>query len=232
MTKPDLFLLHFAGGNVYSFNFLKPHLEKDFNFISIELPGRGKRIKEKLLVDRELAVKDIVNQILTKLSSNIFIIYGHSMGASLGFLVINELNKLGKRPLCFIATGNPGPNIKISKARYNLPRNEFVSELKILGGIEDGILNNEDLFTFFEPILRADFEIVEKEKNMIKDITISTPIYACMGCDEKYANQIENWKYYTTNKFDSKLLAGDHFFINKFPYEIAQIIKECRMEYS
>jgi external thioesterase TEII len=47
MEKPQLFLLHFAGGSCYSFQFMLPYL-KDFNVLPIELPGRGRRIKESL----------------------------------------------------------------------------------------------------------------------------------------------------------------------------------------
>ena len=93
MSKPDLFLLHYAGGNVYSFNFIKPYLNGQFNFIPIELPGRGKRMREDLLFNKDLAVKDVLNQILENLNSNPFLIYGHSMGASIGFSVINELEE-------------------------------------------------------------------------------------------------------------------------------------------
>ena len=226
MQKPDLFLLHFAGGNMYSFNFMKSLLENDFNFIPLELPGRGKRIREDLLFDSTKAVDDIVTQILDKLSSNEFVIYGHSMGANLGFLVISKLEQLNKWPVCFVASGNPGPNIKSLTKRYQLPKNEFIKELKLLGGIDDEIIKNDELFNFFEPLLRADFEIVEKnDPNHFIDIKIYSPIYAYMGLDETYSNDIENWKNFTHKTFDYKLFDGNHFFIYNFPSEMAEIIK-------
>ncbi|UNY98301.1 alpha/beta fold hydrolase [Zhouia spongiae] len=226
MLKPDLILLHYAGGNVYSFNFIMPYLEKKFNIIPIELPGRGKRIKEKLLFDKNLAVRDVLNQILDNIGSNQFIIYGHSMGASLGFSVISELEKRKFYPLCFVASGNPGPNIKNDIQRYDLPKEKFISELKLLGGIENEIIENKQLFDFFEPILRADFEIVEKESDLNGEIKISTPIYALMGDKEKFCCSIQNWKNYTTSNFKYKLLSGNHFFIYDHPKEIAEFIKE------
>ncbi len=50
MKKTQLFLLHFAGGNYYSFRFMFPQLN-EFEIIPVELPGRGKRMKENLLKD-------------------------------------------------------------------------------------------------------------------------------------------------------------------------------------
>lgn len=227
MIKPDLFLLHYAGGNIYSFNFIKPYLKRYYNLIPLELPGRGKRIREKLLFDEDLAVEDILNQMLNHLSDNPFLVWGHSMGAKLGFLVINELEKRKLAPLGFLATGNPGPNIKSGTQRYDLPKQEFISELKTLGGIGDEVIENEDLFNFFEPIIRADFEIVEKESSLSNNVKISTPIFACMGDEEEHCDKIENWQQYTTNRITSRLLKGNHFFIYDHVEEIVKLIRRC-----
>jgi len=226
-SKPDLFLLHYAGGNYYSYNFLKPHLRDQFNFIPIELPGRGKRRSEELLFDKDSAVKDVLNQILKNMNSNPFLIYGHSMGALIGFSVVEELEKRNLFPLHFVTSGNPGPNIYSGKQRFALPKEEFISELKILGGMEPEIIENDELFSFFEPVIRADFEIVEKQNNQENNQKISTPIYACMGADEEFCSHIENWRQYTSGGFKSRLFKGDHFFILNHEQEIAEIIKEC-----
>src|SRR5687768_7922731 len=98
MQKTRLFLLHFGGGNRYSFQFLKPHLVDHFEFLPLELPGRGRRMNEPLLVDDALAVKDYVNQINGLRDNAAFVIYGHSMGASLGLRVTKELENLGIPP--------------------------------------------------------------------------------------------------------------------------------------
>src|ERR1043166_8245649 len=86
MKKPQLFLLHFAGGNCYSFQFMMPLL-RDFEVVSLELPGRGKRINEPLVTNFDLAANDILRQLRQKLASSSFLIYGHSMGAYLALRV-------------------------------------------------------------------------------------------------------------------------------------------------
>lgn len=225
MRNPDLFLLHFAGGNVYSFNFLEPYLDDEFNFVPIELPGRGNRMEEKLLFDKKKAIDDIVEQILKKLKSERFIIYGHSMGANLGFSVIIQLEKLGKKPLGFIVTGNSGPNITTGKRTYLLPKKEFIKELQSLGGISNKIIENEEVFDFLEPMLRADFELIERKENEVKNIKINCPIYVCMGEGEINSDKIESWRFYTKRNVITRLFPGGHFFINNYPLEISEIIK-------
>lgn len=56
--KPQLFLLHFADGNCYSFLFLREYLEQDFELHFLELPGRGKRLLEPLVHTLDEAVSD------------------------------------------------------------------------------------------------------------------------------------------------------------------------------
>ena len=78
MKKPQLFLLHFAGGNCYSFQFMIPLLN-NFSVIPLELAGRGARINEPLKRNLYSAAQDIKNQILNKLDGSNFIIYGHGI---------------------------------------------------------------------------------------------------------------------------------------------------------
>ena len=228
--KPQLFLLHFAGGNKYSFNFLKKYLESAFELVSIELPGRGDRMSEKLITDKTIAVKDIYNELQKWIIKDVpFFIFGHSMGAVLGFGLIQLLEKNSIIPQCFVASGNSGPGLLPRNIRYNLDRENFMSELKKLGGIPNEAFENAELFDFFEPILRADFEIVEKETENSLD-KINCPIYCVMGDREKRVESISNWAKYTNLSFTSEVFEGNHFFINDNPEKLADFIKKAYNE--
>ena len=224
MKKTKLFLLHFAGGNFYSYQFITNYLTVDFDVIPVELPGRGKRIKERLLTDFDLAARDILNQIKPRIESADFIIYGHSMGASLALRVSNLLLQLQIKPICVIVSGNPGPGIKENKKRYLLGKQLFIDELKRLGGFPKELIDHEELINFYEPILRADFEIAEKN-NLELDQKINTPIYAMMGNKEEKFDEITNWSRFTSNDFGYKIFDGGHFFIHQYPEKIAIQIK-------
>lgn len=225
--KPQLFLLHFAGGNVYSFNFLKKYLDSTFELVSIELPGRGKRMGETLITDKKNAVKDIYNELQKRITKDVpFFIYGHSMGAILGFELIQLLEKNNVIPQCFIASGNPGPGLLPPNIRYNLDRENFIAELKKLGGIANEVFENDELFDFFEPILRADFEIVERQTENSLD-KINCPIYCVMGNLEKRVENISNWEKYTNLSFTSEVFEGNHFFINNQAEKLAHFIKKA-----
>ena len=225
MEKPQLFLLHFAGGNTYSFQFMIPLLN-EFDVVPLELPGRGKRIKEDLLKDFDSAATDLYNQVLKGLKSHKFLIYGHSMGACLALRVSSMLERSNKFPIHIIVSGNAGPGVKNDKIRYLLKRDDFIKELETLGGVPTELIENEELFNFFEPILRADFELLETTE-LLNEPVINTPIYAIMGNKELKVKEISNWAKFTKSHFNCEIMDGDHFFIQHHPEKIVQIIKNC-----
>jgi external thioesterase TEII len=229
MSKPQLFLLHFAGGNCFSFQFMRPYLT-EFEFIPLELPGRGKRINERLLTDLDSASKDIFGQIRSLLSGDHFLIYGHSMGAVIALKVAGLLEAMDIFPIQLVVTGNPGPGVKRDKVRSLMQDEEFKKELKEIGGMPEEILSNKEIFDFFEPILRADFEVAEAADNELLPL-INAPIYAIMGSGEERTDEIGSWRLFTRSGFESKILQGGHFFIYDHVQTIAATIKNCYQQY-
>lgn len=227
-NKTQLFLLHFAGGNSYSFQFLKSFINKDIEFQAIELPGRGKRMGEQLIKTEREAVDDLLIQIRAKRNNLPFIIYGHSMGALLGFHLTAELEKCSDAPSFLIVSGNAGPRTGIKKDRYLMDDFCLKEELRRMGGVPEEVLNNEDLFNFFLPVMKADFEIIENVKlTPEKHEKINTPIFAVMGTEEETIEDISNWGNYTSAYLKELVLEGNHFFIHKHPAKIAAVINDC-----
>nr|WP_295875054.1 alpha/beta fold hydrolase [uncultured Chitinophaga sp.] len=223
MKRPQLFLLHFAGGNCYSFQFLTPLLH-GFDVIALELPGRGRRMEEPLLTDFDQAAEDVCRQIRARLNGAGFMIYGHSMGAYLGLRATSWLEENGKPPLALVVSGNAGPGMRDIKSRYLLEHDAFVAELRKLGGVPEELFENRELFDFFEPILRADFEIAERN-NIENAAAVNVPLYAIMGSEEEKAASIDNWGRFTHSFFNAEVLPGDHFFIHRHPHRLMQIIR-------
>jgi surfactin synthase thioesterase subunit len=225
MINAQLFLLHFAGGNNYSFQFIRPFLG-DFEFTPLELPGRGKRMRESLIRNLSDAANDVCRQLLMNQRSPHFIIYGHSMGATLALKAAALLEELGKYPLHIIVSGNPGPHVTPHSKKYLLPDARFREELRRIGGMPDEVLANEELFNFFAPIIKADFEVVEKMEDVVWT-PVRTPVYAIMGDKEECADRIDNWARFTVSDFRSEIMEGNHFFIYDHAQEIAAVIKNC-----
>ncbi len=231
----QLFLLHFAGGNKYSFDFLTKEIRKrtsEIELIPLELPGRGARFNEELLLDKIKAIDFYVNQIKKERTNIPYLVYGHSMGATLGLSVIRRMENYNDPPLQFIATGNAGPGVidkldeNFGKKKYLLNDKDLKNELRRLGGVPEEILHDDELFVFFSEIIRADFQLLEEKENYEIGMSINTSINVFMGDEERTSNQIDNWRNYTKSHFEKQILSGNHFFIYNHTKEIVDAILE------
>lgn len=226
LSKPQIFLLHYAGGDRNSFRPLIDALQSHFQVETPELPGRGDRMSEPPLKNKQEAVADVLEQIKKARQKEVpYLMYGHSMGAILGFEICHAMEKEGDAPIHFVATGYPGPGIKETNPIAHLPKTEFFTEVRKLGGISDEVMQYEELLDFFEPVLRGDFSLLENKSNQVPNIKIQTPIYAVMGKSEKYALNIRNWASYTEAECECQIVNGNHFFINQNFNYLSQVIK-------
>jgi surfactin synthase thioesterase subunit len=220
----NVFCLPFAGGSKYSYN---PYFQytAPIKWIALEYPGRGARIREPLLKNLNQIVLDIYDQIKYKLDEP-YIIYGHSMGAKVAYLLTKEIRRNDQAmPLHLFLTGSGGPSVADREPpRYLLPKEQFANTLRDLGGIPDETLNSAMLMDFYEPILRADFEALETHQHQDAE-PFDIPVSVIIGTEEQvtYEDALA-WQRETTIPIDVRQFPGTHFFIFDYPMEIVKAI--------
>ncbi len=221
--RTRIFFLPFAGASYYSYSGFKSHLERHFDVVLVDLPGRGRRVLEPLLTDCHEMVEDLFDQITEDLSAP-YAIFGHSLGATLGYLLTSKLAKLNIRmPLHLFVSGRPEPSYE-NKKKYLLPKAEFIKKVTECGGIPDEILREKELLDFFEPIIRADFQAIETCTHEETE-TLNIPITVLLGTDDKSTkNKTIRWHDLTTRDVAVKHFVGDHFFLFQHLPEISHII--------
>lgn len=225
MNKVKLYCLPFAGGSRYSYNGYIKSAPSNVVVTPVELPGRGMRYNEQLLADADRMADDVFEQIRSDLNSP-YAIYGHSMGTLLGYLLTKRIVEADlPKPLHLFFSGRGGPSVKYDEPpRYGLPKAEFVTKLRELGGSPDEVLADDSLIEFFEPILRADFQAVETF-NYVASEPFDIPITVMIGTNEKTNyEQALAWKKETTADVTVRQFPGKHFFIFQFEKEILKLI--------
>jgi surfactin synthase thioesterase subunit len=225
MDKINLYCLPFAGGSRYSYRGYVNHAPPTLNVVPIEIPGRGSRSNELPLVSLKAIADDVFVQIRTNLDKP-YIIYGHSMGSLIGYLLTKRIIAEGfGQPRQLFFTGCVGPSIRYrDQVDHRLPKKEFFDKIRNLGGSSDDALADEGLMAYFEPILRADFEAVatyQYEETSPFDI----PIFVVIGKEEKATvEEAMAWQKETTAPVEVHELPGNHFFIHQYEKLIMNMI--------
>lgn len=232
MSLINLFCLPYAGGSLYSYNNYAKSAPGHIKVIPVEIPGRGSRYKEKLLTDLESVIDDIFEQIRDRIHEP-YGLYGHSMGTLLGFMLTKRIIQENlNKPLHLFFTGCVAPSVDLDEPiRYLLPKAEFITTIRELGGCPDEILEDNDLMNFFEPILRADFQAVETYK-YCETNPFDVPIDIMIGTEEKFTyKQALQWQKETTAKVEVRQFPGKHFFIFDYHSEIMKIMTQKLTKY-
>ncbi|WP_106795020.1 thioesterase II family protein [Aquimarina sp. Aq78] len=233
--KIKIIAIPFAGGNKYSFKNISEFMSKDFEWITVELPGRGARFKERLLDEISVMVQDIFEQIYRHIKNEPYLIYGHSMGTLLGYELTKLLIQKNMRlPICLFFTGRGAPGAVSKKEISSLPEDLFWKEINEMGGLPKEILQHQDLLSLYYPILKSDFKAIENYTYYKIKKPLPVPLFVCMGKDEigqredkVSLDKIKKWNEETELPQIIQFLEGDHFFIFKDPRAIAYKISNA-----
>jgi len=229
MDKVDLFCLPFGGGNKYSYRRYIENAPSFLNIITLDYPGRGSRMGEPLAPDIDTLLDDLYKQFIKLFNRKVYAIYGHSMGALLGHLLTKKIIGHGHiPPVHLFLTGTTGPSApsRGEKKRHLMERREFIEEVINLDAWENKALENEEFVNYFEPILRADFRIVENYVYEESD-PFEIPLTVITGTQEDMDMQeIHLWQKETKCAVDFLQMPGKHFFIFKYSREIMKIISK------
>ena len=222
-----LFCLPFAGGSKYSYKGYQAIAPAEIEVIPLELPGRGKRIREPLVTDLEVLVEDLYADLYPQLNDGPYAIYGHSMGALLTHLLTKKIlvDDDIRNPLHLFLTGCRGPSVADSEpGKHLLPKDQFIQKLIDYGGSPDEILQDKQLINFFEPIIRADFQAIESHQYVPSE-PHEVPMTVMIGNQEVTTSEMAKaWQKESSIPINFFEFEGKHFFIFDHENEIMKIM--------
>lgn len=212
-----LFCLPYAGGGARIFWRWPQQLPRTIEVCPIELPGRGSRMQEPPLTNLLALVRDMAYSIRPNLDRP-FALFGHSMGALLGFELARLLRREeGVGPVGLFVSGCGAPQIHYGGLpTYDLPDSELLEELRCLNGTPKEVLDNPELMQLMLPLLRADFEMIETY-TYFPEPPLDCPISAFGGLRDPKTKleHLVPWRDQTTARFTLRMLNGDHFFLHQ-----------------
>jgi medium-chain acyl-[acyl-carrier-protein] hydrolase len=233
MKKIKIICIPYAGGSSAAYSLWKNNFNSYTELVFIELAGRGRRISEALYNNIYEAVNDVYDFIKYDIENNIYAFYGHSMGGLIVYELCNKIIDMGRQyPVHAFISGCSPPNIvNTNRNLSNLNDLDFINEIMHLGGTPEELFENQELASFFLPILRADLNIFENyiySKRLGKwefDIT------AFRGVEDTEAKKMEIWADFTCKNFEMFDFDGGHFFIKNKSESIINIINNKLIKY-
>jgi pyochelin biosynthesis protein PchC len=221
----QLLCLSHAGGSASYFFGVSRALSPEIDVLAVQYPGRQDRLREPCLNSVDALADGLVAAIEPLLSRPVTI-FGHSLGATLGFEVALRLERAGVTPTALFASGRPAPSRHRSEHTHLSDDAGLLANVRALGGTDTSLLDDEDVRRMVLPAIRGDY-IAAETYTYRPGTRVSCPIVALTGDrDPKVTvDEASAWREHTTGDFDVVVYPGAHFFLNQHVADILRRIK-------
>ncbi len=232
VSRPEvrLFLFHHAGGSHVAFRDWARYFPSDWEICLTDAPGRGTLTDETPVRDTETLVRTFLDELLLWLDRP-FAFFGHSMGA----LVAHELTLAlaaarlpGPVWLGLSARGCPRAVSERPTALHRLPSGRLRAELALMGGTPRQVLDDPELWGLLEPVIRADFGLVENWRPAAgRDLDVPVPFTVFGAARDPWASPAElaGWDAYGEHFRGCRMFEGGHFYFASRGGEIPSLVE-------
>lgn len=227
MSKIQLIVVGYAGGEASNFNSLLPYLGEDIVLTVVEYSGRGARRKDKFYTDSQEMVYDVAGQIKNlRINSMPYAILGYSMGAQNVYEVFAQ-KLLMEIPVCTFVAAHEPPDIDCAGRKISIDNDkEFREHLKVYGGMDERLLQNPRFSEIYIPRMKADFHMLQDYRfNGEYHKFLSDLVVLYCERDTPYKS-IEGWKRFAAFEIKFYELGYNHFFLRTNIAEFCGIIKK------
>jgi surfactin synthase thioesterase subunit len=221
-----LVCLPHAGGSASAFLGLSAEFADDVEVWAVQYPGRQDRYREPP-VERLDALADELLRTLSPQLTQPFAIFGHSMGALLGFELALRLEAAGQRPERLFASGRRAPGSPHrGKLLHTAHDDDLIAEMRRLSGTNEAVFGNEELLRFALPAMRGDFTALETYEYRPGQ-PLRCPVTALFADADPLvtAEEAREWGRHTLAGCDVRLYRGGHFYLSEQWSAIADAIR-------
>ncbi|HEX4361471.1 MAG TPA: alpha/beta fold hydrolase [Pseudonocardia sp.] len=225
-----LVCLPHAGGSASFYLPMARGLSPAVDVLCAQYPGRQDRRQEPCRATiGELA--DDLTEALLPWCDRPLALFGHSMGATVGYEVARRLEVRSEpgaiRPLRLFASGRRAPSVPANDHIHELEDAGILAELTKLSGTMSQILGDEEIMRMALPAIRADYTAAETYIDRA-DAPLRCPITVLTGDDDVRTTleAARQWRRHTSGAFDFHVLRGGHFFIAEHMPAVLALIRD------
>lgn len=179
-------------------------------------PGRETRLREPAC--RDLAeLVDAVAPVLAAAATGPVAVFGHSLGAAVGFELARALGERhGVAVRHVLVSGLPAPHLPRRPPIAHLPARAFLDALaERYQQVPDALRDDPEMQAMYLPVLRADVAMYESYQPA-PGRPLDCPLTVLGGAADRDCPPaaLDAWRPYTTAEFGVTLLPGGHFNFN------------------
>jgi medium-chain acyl-[acyl-carrier-protein] hydrolase len=215
-ARLTLLCFPYAGGGASLFRAWPALLPAAVQVVGVQPPGRESRLLEPAFDALDPLLDALVAAVEPAVGGR-FALFGHSLGALVAYELGRRMRRdLGVEPEWLFVAGFRAPHLAPRlPPLHELPAEQLVHELGMLGGTPAEVLGHPDLMRLVLPALRADLAVAETYRHEPQAV-LRCPLSAFGGRrdDGVTPAELAAWRRCTSGPFSLRLLDGDHFFVH------------------
>lgn len=223
---PRLVCFPFAGGSASFFQPLSAALPAT-EVLAVQYPGRQDRYSEPPLRDLH-AIADAVVAALPDDGART-VLFGHSMGALVGYEVARRLEARGTDLTHLYVSGWRGPGRRRPGGPvHGLDDAGVLADVRALGGPGTALLDEPRLVEMLLPAIRGDYAAAELYAHTPAPL-LRCPVTALTGDADPLVSPVEamEWAERTTGEFALQVFPGGHFYLTDHPDAVRAIVEKA-----
>ncbi|MFI0808974.1 thioesterase II family protein [Streptomyces echinatus] len=215
-SKPDaprLLCLPHGGGSASFYFGLSKALSPALDVRAAQYPGRQDRSEEPPAESVQELAQGVFHA-LGELDERPLALFGHSMGAMVGFELARLLETAGRPCAVLFLSGRRGPSVERFENLHQGSDAQLIEEVVKLDGTDAALLRDEELLGMILPTLRADYRAVETYRPT-PGPRLRSPFVVLTGdADPRVTpEEARTWSQETDGSFELHVYPGAHFYL-------------------
>jgi pyochelin biosynthesis protein PchC len=221
-----LVCLPHAGGTASFYRPWRAVLPADVELYAVQYPGRLDRIGDSCVDDMD-TMADAVAAAVAPLLDRPVALFGHSLGAVIGYEVARRLqDRAAGAPVRLFASGRAAPDRPRPGTKHLESDEVLWDEVRRLNGTKTEVLADPALRQAFLPALRSDYRLVERYRPR-PGPPLLCPVTVLLGDTDGEVDvaQAHLWSALTRAEFTVRVFPGDHFYlVGQVPALVEEIL--------